>query len=129
MPEHTAKKAIDFSIESYWMAKDSLATLEIDFEQPLLFDRISIMENARLIDLGDNFSKQRIFAIAEYELASFSNGQWDTFYKGDLIGPAKIIALPAEISAEKLRLKITKSNGIPSISHISVSKQSSKSFR
>jgi len=127
--EHAAGKAIDFSLESYWKANDSIADLEISFQKPKSFDRISIFENAILKDLGDNFSLLRIFSIKEFELQSYSNGQWDTFFKGDLIGACKIIKLPVEITAEKLRLKITQSNGAPAISHISVSNQSSKSFR
>lgn len=127
--EHAATKAIDYSLESYWMAKDSLAEVEIAFEKPTSFDRISIFENAILKDLGDNFSLLRIFKIQEFELQSFYNGKWDTFFKGNLIGACKIINLPFEINADKLRLKITQSSGIPAISHIAVSKQSSRSFR
>jgi alpha-L-fucosidase len=127
--EHSDSKANDFSLESYWMANDSTADVDIAFDNPTSFDRISIFENAMLKDLGDNFSLLRIFKITAFELQSFHKGEWDTFFKGDLIGACKIINLPIEITAEKLRLKITQSNGFPSISHISVSKQSSKSFR
>lgn len=127
--EHTATKATDFSLESYWMANDSIADLEITFDNPISFDRISILENATLKDLGDNFSKLRIFTIKEFELQSFHEGVWDTFYKGDFIGACKLIHLPSEIKVEKLRLKILQSDGIPAISHLAVSKQSTKSFR
>ncbi len=127
--EHTAVKANDFSLESYWMANDSIADVEITFDNPTSFDRISIFENAILKDLGDNFSLLRVFKIKEFELQSYDNGKWDTFFKGDLIGACKIINLPIEITSEKLRLKIIQSNGVPAISHIAVSKQSSKSFR
>lgn len=127
--ENPAQKANDYSIESFWMANDTLASLEISFPATVNFDRISILENAHLIDLGDNFSKQRVFNIKEFELLAYLNGEWDCFYKGDLIGPCKIIYLPNEMRAEKIRLKITQSNGLPSISHISVSKQSTKSYR
>jgi alpha-L-fucosidase len=127
--DHEAGKANDFSLESYWMANDSLAELEITFQNPTTFDRISIFENAILKDLGDKFSVLRVFNIKEFELQSYSDGKWDTFYKGDLIGACKIIHLPTEITVEKIRLKITASNGAPGISHFSVSMQSSKSFR
>ena len=80
-------------------------------------------------DLGDNFSKIRTFNIEEYELLSFSNGEWDTFYTGDLIGAAKIIKLPTKIAAEKIKLKILKSKGNPSIYHFSVSDESTKGIR
>lgn len=127
--EHTAGKANDFSLESYWLANDSAASLEISFQNPTSFDRISMMEYAILKDLGDNFSQLRIFNIREFELQSFNNGYWDTFYKGDLIGACKIINLPVEITAEKIRLKVIQSDGTPGISHFSVSKQNSKSIR
>lgn len=76
--------------------------------------------------MGDNFSKIRIFNIKEYELQVFANGQWDTFYKGDLIGACKIIQLPVALQAEKLKLKIFQSSGKPSICHIAVANQQNK---
>jgi alpha-L-fucosidase len=127
--QNPASKANDYSLESFWTATDSIAELEMTFNTPATFNRISIFENATLKDLGDNFSKLRIFTVKEYELQSFANGEWDTFYKGDLIGACKIIYLPNEIIAEKIRLKIIQSNGKPSICHIAVAKQSSKGVR
>ncbi len=127
--EFTANKANDFSLETYWTATDSVADLEMEFENKITFDRIVLFENPTMKDLGDNFSKIRNFKIKEYELQSFLNERWDTFYTGDLIGACKIIQLPSEITAEKIRLKIIQSSGMPSISHFSVSKKSSKGIR
>jgi alpha-L-fucosidase len=124
-----AEKANDYSLETFWTANDSVADLEITFDNKAAFDRIVLFENAELKDLGDNFSKIRTFKIKEYELLSFSNGVWDTFYTGDLIGATKIIQLPNEITAEKIKLRILKSDGNPSISHFSVSAASSKGIR
>ena len=124
-----AEKANDYSLETYWTANDSVADLEITFDTKATFDRIVLFENAVLKDLGDNFSKIRTFKIQEYELLSFSNGVWDTFYTGDLIGAAKIIKLPKEIVAEKIKLRILKSDGNPSICHFSVSKEATKGIR
>lgn len=126
---HKATEANDFSLETYWTANDSVADLEITFDNKATFDRIVLFENAVLKDLGDNFSKIRTFKIKEYELQSFSNGVWNTFYSGDLIGAAKIIQLPNEVTVEKIRLKITKSNGNPSISHFAVSSNATRSLR
>ncbi len=126
---HTANKANDFSLDTYWSANSPAADLEIAFENKITFDRVVLFENAELKDLGDNFSKIRTFRIAEYELQSFTDGKWDTFYTGDLIGACKIIRLPEEIKAEKIRLKIIKSNGNPSICHFSVSQQATKGIR
>jgi alpha-L-fucosidase len=128
-PNFEAEKANDYSLETYWTANDSVADLEITFDNKVAFDRIVLFENAVLKDLGDNFSKIRTFKIKEYELLSFSNGIWDTFYTGDLIGAAKIIKLPNEITAEKIKLRILKSDGNPSICHFSVSKESTRGIR
>ena len=124
-----AEKANDYSLETYWTANDSVADLEITFDSKVAFDRVVLFEEPVMKDLGDNFSKIRTFKIKEYELLSFSNGVWDTFYTGDLIGAAKIIKLPTEITAEKIKLKILTSDGNPSISHFSVSKESTRGIR
>ena len=127
--DFAAEKANDYSLETYWTANDSVADLEITFDNKATFDRIVLFENAELKDLGDNFSKIRTFKIKEYELLSFSNGVWDTFYTGDLIGATKIIQLPNEINAEKIKLRILNSDGNPSICHFSVSKASTRGIR
>jgi len=129
LTEHPAEMANDFSLETYWTPNDSIADLEITFDNKVTFDRIVLFENAEMKDLGDNFSKIRSFKVKEYELQSFSDGIWDSFYIGDLIGACKIIRLPEEITAEKIKLKILKSDGAPSISHFSVSKESTKGIR
>jgi alpha-L-fucosidase len=129
LKEFTVNKINDFSLETYWTANDSIADVEIEFEKQIAFDRIVLFENPTMKDLGDNFSKIRIFKVKEYELQLFSNNNWDTFYTGDLIGACKIIELPMELTGEKIRLKIIKSNGFPSISHFSVSKKSTKGIR
>lgn len=124
--EHPAAMANDYSLESFWTAADSTAELEISFDKTVVFNRISLFENAYLKDLGDNFSKLRIFNIKEYELQVFTNGVWDTLYKGDLIGACKIIELPVAVQAEKIKLKILQSSGKPSICHIAVANQQNK---
>ncbi|QOD60739.1 alpha-L-fucosidase [Polaribacter haliotis] len=127
--KHNAEKAIDFSLETYWTANDSIANLEIDFEKEITFDRISLFEKAKMRSLGDGFSSIRDFNVQEYELQTYSNGKWDTFYKGEIIGACKIINLPVEITAEKIRLNILKSKENPSISHISIANNKTKGFR
>lgn len=128
-PNQTASKAIDTSLETYWEATDSVADLEIEFDKKVEFDRISIFENAVMKDLGDNFSKIRTFKIKEFELQYYSNGNWTTFYKEDFIGATKIIKLPNVITAEKIKLKILKSDGAPSISHFAVANSSTRGNR
>lgn len=124
-----AGKANDFSLETNWTSNDSIAELEIEFETRVLFDRISLFEKAEMKSLGDGFSNIRIFKIKEFELQSFHNGKWDTFYTGEIVGACKIIRLPEKIIAEKLRLKIIKSDGTPSISHFAVYESSTITVR
>jgi alpha-L-fucosidase len=128
-PKFEASKANDYSLETYWTANDSVADLEITFDNKVAFDRVVLFEEPVMKDLGDNFSKMRTFKVKEYELLSYSNGVWDTFYTGDIIGATKIVKLPTEITAEKIKLKILKSNGNPSISHFSVSKEATRGIR
>lgn len=127
--KYPASKAIDTSLETYWEATDSIADLEIEFDKKITFDRISIFENAVLKDLGDNFSKIREFKINEFELQYYHNGSWDTFYQGTQIGSCKIITFQKEIATDKIRLKIIKAYGRPSISHFSVSSSSTIGVR
>ena len=124
-----AKNAIDYSLETAWTSTDTLAHLEINFPKPTIFNRISIMENAKMKDLGDGFSSIRIFTIQEFELQSFTNGKWTSFYTGEHIGACKIIQLPINIVSEKVRLLIRKASGPPSISHISIADNTSKGLR
>jgi alpha-L-fucosidase len=129
LPNFAAENANDFSLETYWKANDSVADLEITFDKIVTFDCVVLFENADMKDLGDKFSFIRSFKVEEYELQSFSNGVWDTFYTRDVIGATKIVKLPNEITAEKIKLRILKSNGLPSISHFSASKELTRGIR
>ncbi|MFY7899221.1 MAG: alpha-L-fucosidase, partial [Chitinophagaceae bacterium] len=75
---YPATKANDYSLESFWQSADTTAELEITFNQLETFNRISIFEHAISKDLGDNFSRIRIFNVKEFELQEFKNGEWDT---------------------------------------------------
>lgn len=88
-----------------------------------LADRLGIRGGEKK-HLGDSFSSIRVFKIKEYELQNYNNEKWNTFYTGDLIGACKTINLPEKINAIKIRLNILKSDGLSSISHFAVSKNS-----
>lgn len=124
-----AKNAIDYSLETAWTATDTLANLEIAFTKSTSFNRVSIMENAKMKDLGDGFSSIRIFNIQEFELQSYANGAWNSFYTGETIGACKIIQLPIYIKCDKIRLVIRKASGPPSICHIAIADNASKGIR
>jgi len=126
---YSASKANDMDLESYWLANDSKASLEIDFQEEIQFDRITLFEKADMTALGDGFSNMRNFKIKEYELKVFSNNKWVTFYKGDYIQACKIINLPLILKGSKIQLNILDSEGNPGICHFAVSLNSTKGKR
>jgi len=96
------------------------------------FDQVCLFENPDVKKSGganDIFSKIRTFRIKAYQLQRFNNGLWDTFYSGDSIGACKKVNLPGVIKATKIRLKILRSEGFPSISHFAVSKSLTRGVR
>ncbi len=60
-----AEKANDYSLETYWTASDSVADLEITFDNKVTFDRVVLFEKGGMKDLGDNFSVIRTFNMAD----------------------------------------------------------------
>ena len=103
--------------------------MEIDFEEVIEFDRISIFEKADMTNLGDGFSNLREFRIKEYQLQVYHHEEWTTFYTGDYIQACKIINLPLVIKGNKIRINILNSEGNPGIYHFTVSLNSTKSNR
>lgn len=125
-PKRGAEKANDYSLETWWTAGDSIASLEMDLNKKI--NRITIMEQPEMKALSDGFSTIRNFHVQHFSIEVF-DGTWKSVYKGDEIGACKIITLPKYEHAAKIRLNITASNGIPSISHFAVSDTKSKSLR
>lgn len=118
---HPATKANDMDLESYWLAESSKASLEINFQKEIQFDRITLFEKADMTALGDGFSNMRDFKIKEYELQLFTNNEWVTFHMGDYIQACKIINFPIILKGSKIRLNIIDSEGNPGIYHFAVS--------
>ena len=126
---HPATMATDYSLETYWEAKQPAASLEIDFGKAITFNRVSIMENAEMKDLGDDFSSIRIFRIGNYELQAYTDDKWTSFFKGDSIGACKIIKLSMPLTAQKIRLTILDAGGAAGINHISVAEDRKRLLR
>ena len=119
-PKNTPQKANDYSLETWWTAADSTATLDIDLEKNTLFNRLVLMEYPKMIDLKDGFSKIRQFHVEQFRIDIMNADQWETIYVGSTIGASKIIHLPVNKTATKLRVAILKSSAVPSISHIAM---------
>ncbi len=126
--KNAPEKANDYSLETWWTAGDTTATLTMDLKGPKKINRITLMEQPEMIDLKDGFSSIRKFHIQQYSIAVF-NGEWQTIYTGERVEACKIINLPEYVNASKIRLNIISSKGIPSISHFSVADRKSKGLR
>ncbi|GAA3986853.1 alpha-L-fucosidase [Mucilaginibacter dorajii] len=85
---------------SYWATDDKVTTPEvtIDLHTPKTFNVIRLREN---IKLG-----QRIEAV---ELDAWMNGKWQQIGAATSIGGNRLIRLTQNITASKLRLRVTKS--------------------
>ena len=106
-----------------------VASLTLSPSRPFVFDRVAIHEHADMVDLGDNFSKQRNFRIEAFAIDAYRDGAWHTLHEGQTIGAAKIVRFPTPLTAEKLRLRITAASAPAGIALITVSDSSSRSPR
>jgi alpha-L-fucosidase len=91
---------LDDSRYSYWATDDKVTTptLTIDLHSPKTFNVIRLREN---IKLG-----QRIDAVA---VDAYLNGKWEQIGEATSIGGNRLIRLTQNITASKLRLRITAS--------------------
>jgi alpha-L-fucosidase len=94
------KFLLDNDRYSYWATDDNIKTpsLTLDLGAEKTFNVIRLREN---IKLG-----QRIEA---FEIDIFKNGNWQQFASVTSIGANRLIRLPQNITARKVRLRITKS--------------------
>ncbi|MCC8408278.1 alpha-L-fucosidase [Mucilaginibacter sp. UR6-1] len=85
---------------SYWATDDKVntPTLTLSFKKPVSFNVIQLREN---IKLG-----QRIEEIA---VDAYQNGEWKQVATATSIGSKRLIRLPQNITASKVRLRIVKS--------------------
>ena len=129
-PEFAAAGAVDGRLEgTRWEAAARVASLTLSPSRPFVFDRVAIHEHADMVDLGDNFSKQRNFRVEAFAIDAYRDGAWHTLHEGQTIGAAKIVRFPTPLTAEKLRLRITAASAPAGIALITVSDSSSRSPR
>jgi alpha-L-fucosidase len=127
--KHGASLANDYSIETYWMAANDTATVTIDFEKTVAFNRISLFEKYEEKKLGDNFSVLHTFTIEQYRIDLYDGTNWTTIFTGDTIGACKIIHFPSIHKAKKIRLHILKAGKPAGLFHFSVSDTRTKGLR
>ncbi len=105
---------LDGDKETYWATADKIhtANLEIDLGAAKTFDIISLQE---YIPLGQR--------IEEFNVEVFENNAWKKVYSGESIGAKRLIMLDKPITAQKLRLNISKSPVCITLSEFGVYKK------
>ena len=105
---------------SYWATDNKTKNpwLIIDLHQQKTFDLIQLREN---IKLG-----QRIEAVA---IDAFEDGKWKEIATATSIGANRLIRLPKEITASKVRLRITKSPVCIALSDFGLYKEAKRNDR
>jgi alpha-L-fucosidase len=95
---------------TYWAADDNVlrATVEVDFEQSVEFDRVRIQEH---IELGQR--------VAEFTVEARVGGQWQEIGKGFTIGSRRILRTP-RVTADRLRVNLTNCLACPTLSTVEV---------
>jgi alpha-L-fucosidase len=121
--------ANDYSIETYWLAEKDTATITIDFETPVTFDRMSLFEKYDEKKLGDGFSVLHEFAIQEFCIDMYDGEKWITIFMGNDIGACRIIHFPAMHTAQKVRLQILKADKPAGLFHFAVATTPTKGIR
>ncbi len=107
-PRYSPSNVVKGGRNSYWCTDDGVttATLTLKLKKPTTFNVVRIME---YIPLG-----QRVEAFSlDYE----QDGKWTEFASGTSVGYQRLLRVP-EITADAVRLRITKSAASPVISDI-----------
>ena len=102
---------LDGRDDTFWAADDAvlLAEATFDLPRPARFDIIRIREAIRF--------GQRIDAMG---IDSWNNGQWEEIASASSIGPRRLIQLAKPITAQRLRLRVTKASASPALTEFAV---------
>ena len=106
-PGFDATALLDGNRETYWSASDSAKTSSIEFALPAE-TRFNVIRLREYIQLG-----QRVEA---FEVDQWADGKWRTFARATSIGACRLIRTEADVTAHRVRLRITKSAASPALS-------------
>jgi alpha-L-fucosidase len=97
--------------DTYWATDDGVTTPEVTFEfsRPQSFDVVRLRECIRL--------GQRVGAFA---VDVWKSGGWDKVAQATSIGSCRLLRLDNNVTASKLRVRITDSAASPALSEISI---------
>ncbi|MDH7460504.1 alpha-L-fucosidase [Chitinophagaceae bacterium 26-R-25] len=111
----------DGRLDSRWQSADTLGLVDMELDIKASFNKITIFEYQDVEELPDGFSQIRKPRILQYSIDILRDGQWQTIYLGDEpMSDCKVIRFPHNYSTSKLRFKILKATGRPSINEICV---------
>jgi len=108
--DENVEAALDGNKDTFWSAPAGSrhATLEVDFGQPVTFDRTLAME---WLDDGQH--------VRKYAIEVFDGKAWRTVTRAEAIGHMKIDVFP-KVTAQRVRLNILSSVGTASIREFQV---------
>jgi len=118
--DHDASKAVDVSPETAWLADADTASLEITFDKTACFNRIALWEYADMKDLGDSFSKQRVFRVKRFNIEVMDGSDWRIIHTGATIGAGLAIPFDKPVQARKLRINFLECSLPPGLLHVNV---------
>lgn len=116
-----AQLAVDGGMQTRWAAGQDTAVLTLQLDEKNPFNKISIFEYCDTKNDPDGFSNYRFNRIQEYRVEIFKDGQWLPIYVSDVpMGDCKVIHLPVNYRASKIRLNVVKATAPPSIYEFNV---------
>jgi alpha-L-fucosidase len=109
-PQYSPGNIVDGDKNTYWTPDEGVNTATIDFDlgQNRKFNRAVLQEHIK--------TGQR---VEEFSLAAWDGQNWKEFARGTTIGYKRILTF-ADISAQKIQLRIIKSRLSPTISNFSL---------
>lgn len=104
-PGHRAEFILDKDIASYWTTPDGIETASLEWTLPekRSFDIVLLQEEIRV--------GQR---VEEFALEAWDGNSWRPFAAGTTIGYKRLLHF-SEISAQRVRLRITRSRSSPTL--------------
>lgn len=120
---HGASAATDGGMQTFWAAADgdTTATLTLQLDEKVPFDKISIFEWCDTKNGDDGFSNIRTNRISKYAIDIWRNNEWVTVYFSDQpMGDCKVIRFPQPYQTSKMRLRVLDAAAPPAIYEINV---------
>ena len=105
-----AERAVDGDPSTYWATDDGVlaAALEVDLGRPQAFNRVVLQEYIRL--------GQR---VKGFVVEAWVGAEWKEIGRGQTIGYKRILRIP-DVTAQKVRLRITEARGCPTVSALGI---------